>query len=80
MEQLQAKISFVLLATRSLKNYFTNKMSTKIDFDPNTNANVISIIKQPDGNWIGYTQKNGKTIEVRQGDPGTVLQLLITHP
>jgi hypothetical protein len=50
-----------------------------MDYDPNTNPDVISIIRQPDGNYIGYTQKNGKLIQVRQGDPATVLTLLITH-
>lgn len=39
----------------------------------------IKIEKQPDGNWIGYMHRNGKDLEVRQGDPHTVLQLLLTH-
>lgn len=52
----------------------------EIDFNPTTNGNVISIIKQPDGNYIGYTKKNGKDITARQGDPATVLTMLITHP
>lgn len=51
----------------------------KIDFDPTTNPAVISLIEQEDGNWKGYTQKHGTLVEVRQGDPNTVLQLLITH-
>ena len=50
-----------------------------IDFNPESNGDVISIIKQPDGNYIGYTRKNGTLITVRQGDPTTVLTLLITH-
>lgn len=51
----------------------------KIVWNPQRNPDVISIVKQPDGNYKGYMQKNGTLIEVRQGDPGTVLQMLITH-
>ena len=51
----------------------------KPDYNPETNDKVISIIKQEDGNYKGYTQKGGKLIEVRQGDPQTVLVMLITH-
>lgn len=47
-------------------------------FHPENNHNVISIIKQEDGNWRGFTWKNGRLVQVRQGDPMTVLQLLIT--
>lgn len=50
-----------------------------INFDPSTNPDVISIIKQPDGNYIGYAQRHGKLVIERQGDPSTVLTLLITH-
>lgn len=41
--------------------------------------NVISIIKQDDGNWIGWMRKFGKVVSARQSDPTTVLQMLITH-
>lgn len=51
----------------------------KIECDPSLNENAISIIKQPDGNYIGRMWKNKKLIEVRQGDPNTVLNLLLTH-
>ena len=51
-----------------------------IDHNPTTNPDAISIIKQPDGNYIGYMKKNGKVVEARQGDPQTVLVMLITHP
>lgn len=37
------------------------------------------ITEQDDGNYKGFTVKNEKLCEVRQGDPGTVLTLLITH-
>ena len=36
------------------------------------------IVKQMDGNYIGYTFKGGKLVQVRQGDPQTVLTMLIT--
>lgn len=51
-----------------------------IEYNPEENPNIISIIKQEDGNYKGYTQKNGKFIEVREGDPNSVLVALITHP
>lgn len=54
-------------------------MEKEINFNPNTNPDVISIIRQLDGNYIGYTQKFGKMVEERQGDPMTVLGMLITH-
>ena len=50
-----------------------------MNHDPNTNPNAISIIKQEDGNYIGQTQKFGMLVEVRAGDPQTVLTLLLTH-
>lgn len=50
-----------------------------IVYDPHKNGNAISIIKQPDGNYIGYTKKNGRIVTARQGDPMTVLTMLITH-
>lgn len=47
--------------------------------NPNKNIRAISIVLQDDGNYIGLTQKNGKLIRERAGDPHTVLELLITH-
>lgn len=52
----------------------------ELDYSPMTNEKAISIIQQPDGNYIGTCQKNGLFISVREGDPMTVLQRLITHP
>jgi len=40
---------------------------------------VFIIIKQADGNYIGYAYKNGQPIQVRDIGPETVLQRLITH-
>lgn len=37
------------------------------------------IIKQQDGNYIGYTFKGAKVVDARQGDPQTVLTMLLTH-
>lgn len=48
-------------------------------YNPEFNAAAISIIKQADGNYIGKMQKHGKLVEARQGDPHTVLEMLITH-
>ncbi len=51
----------------------------QIEFNPYKNKNVISIIKQKDGNYIGYTEKFGKVIEIRDYSPEAVLQRLLTH-
>ena len=40
---------------------------------------VFTIVRQPDGNYIGATRKNGALIHVRDIDPNTVLTQLITH-
>lgn len=39
----------------------------------------FTVTKQKDGNWKGATKKNGKTIEIRDIDPNTVLTRLLTH-
>lgn len=51
----------------------------EIEYNPQKNPNAISIIKQPDGNYIGTMNKFGKIVTARQGDPTTVLTMLITH-
>lgn len=56
----------------------SNKNESDI-FNPSKNHEAISIIRQEDGNYKGYMFKNGKLIEVREGDPNTVLNMLITH-
>lgn len=48
-------------------------------FSPNRNPDVISIIKQKDGNWKIFGQKNGKMIELRGGKPEDVLSEFLTH-
>jgi hypothetical protein len=52
----------------------------KIEFSPAKNPNAIAIIREEDGNYKGYAQKNGEVIEVREVGPETVLQKLLTHP
>lgn len=47
--------------------------------NPEKNHDAISVIKQADGNWIGKMWKNGKMIEERQGDPRTVVEMLLVH-
>lgn len=53
----------------------------KMEVQPSIQTNTLySIIQMADGNYVGETIKNGKQIRVRQGDPMTTLQMLITHP
>lgn len=42
-------------------------------FNPAKNPDVISIMKQGDGNYKAWGQKNGKLIEIRAGKPEDVL-------
>ena len=49
-------------------------------FDPSKNKDVICLERQPDGNWKGFMQKNGKVIEVREIKPEDALTKLLTHP
>lgn len=48
-------------------------------YNPEKNADAISIIRQEDGNYKSWCQKDGKLIEVRTGDPQSALLALITH-
>lgn len=48
-------------------------------YNPSKNHDAICIVKQSDGNYIGEMFKNGKMITARQGDPATVLTMIITH-
>ena len=45
--------------------------------DPN--LTLITLEKQPDGNWIGRAVKFGKEIEVREVGPETCLQAILVH-
>ncbi len=55
------------------------KCQQEASFSPLNNKNVISIIKQEDGNYKGWINKFGKLIEVRGISPDEVLRLLLTH-
>ncbi len=64
-----------------MDNYdLTEEELKKVRWNPTINKDVISIHKQPDGNYRGFMFKNGKLVQARQGDPGTVLALLLVHP
>jgi len=63
---------------KSTKNGFTASMTLNELYDPSVNIKAISIRQDEDGNWTGTINKNGKIIEVRGGDPTTVLAMLIT--
>ncbi len=63
---------------RKIEQAFKPKGS-EVGFSPYDNPNAISIVKQPDGNWMGWMSKNGIVVEVREVGPETVLQMLLTH-
>lgn len=70
------------LTLEKLRDLAANHLKLKDDssiYNPAKNPKALSIIEQPDGNWIGETFKNGKLVQVRAGDPNSVLLLLITH-
>jgi hypothetical protein len=58
----------------------TPEQLKEVVWNPELNPNMISISRQPDGNYRGFALKNGAFVQVRAGDPGTVLTMLITHP
>ena len=47
--------------------------------NPFKNPDAISIVKQTDGNWKGWTQRFGKVVEVREIKPEDCLIKLLTH-
>lgn len=49
------------------------------DWNPHTNPNVIALVRQKDGNYKGFAQKNEAMVEVREIGPETALQRLLTH-
>lgn len=62
-------------------NYdLTQEEVSKLEGNPLRNPNAVLLEKQPDGNWRGFMMKNGKLVQERQVDPGTVMAMLITHP
>ena len=49
------------------------------EFNPNKNPEVISIIKQKDGNFKLWGQRFGKMVELRGVKPEDVLVEFLTH-
>jgi len=49
------------------------------EHDPAKNPSAISLIRQKDGNWRGWGQRNGKMVAIRDINPETVLGLILTH-
>jgi len=49
------------------------------EFNPEKNDKVISIMKQMDGNWKAFGQKNGKILVIRGVKPEDVLVEFLTH-
>ena len=47
---------------------------------PKVNENEILLVKQEDGNWKGFMNREGNPLEVREVDPQTCLVRLLTHP
>jgi len=47
---------------------------------PKVKENEILLVKQIDGNWKGYWNREGNPLEVREIDPYTCLTKLLTHP
>ena len=40
----------------------------------------ILLVRQKDGNWKGFMNREGNPLEVREVDPYTCLTKLLTHP
>lgn len=58
--------------------HLTVKDSSDV-YNPEKNHKTISITEQEDGNWKGKAYRHGKIVEIRAGDPNTVLVMLLTH-
>lgn len=58
---------------------YTPPTAVPIEWNPHINHNVISLVRQDDGNWKGTMWRNGQMIEVRQISPGAVLEYLLVH-
>lgn len=82
MKKITKKVEKTIEAPKELpKLSIDQQVKNKLDsiYNPFHNAKAISIIQQPDGNWIGEMNKGGNVVSSRQGDPQTVLTMLITH-
>ncbi len=48
-------------------------------WNPEKNDNVISIVRQDDGNYKAYKKQHGTLVAVREGDPQSAFTRLLTH-
>jgi len=48
-----------------------------IEYSPHKNDKAISLIEQPDGNWVAEGQRFGKPVRIREGSPTAALQRLL---
>jgi hypothetical protein len=70
------------LTVEKLKDLCYKHLDLKSESDkysPEIHPEVVSLIKQEDGNWKGYMLKNGVLIESRDLMPEHVLTRLLTH-
>lgn len=70
------------LTIDKLKDLCFQYLEIKSDSDiwnPHINANVITLVRQPEGHYKGYIQKGGVVVESRELIPEHALQALLTH-
>lgn len=48
-----------------------------IEYSPHKNDKAISLIEQPDGNWVAEGDRFGKVMRIREGSPTAALQRLL---
>ncbi len=56
------------------------KLQQSTKESPIVKETEILLVKQDDGNWKGYRNRDGNPLEVREIDPYTCLTKLLTHP
>lgn len=83
MAQTKAKVVYRgTLTIEKLKELCMEHLEIKSDSDewnPKLNPAVISIVRQEDGSYKGFVQKNNKFIESREIAPEHALVKLLTH-
>jgi hypothetical protein len=62
-----------------MNDLLTTEQIENIEFNPVKNDTIITIMRDLDGNYRGFTQKYGKLIQVRTAEPNAALTLLMTH-
>lgn len=68
-----------LTAEESIKKAEALQGTGNQEFNPYKNPEAISIIKQKDGNWKIWGQKNGKMIELRAIKPEDGIVEFLIH-